>query len=99
MTELKIKSLMDEAAMIESIVANGIDDEKKRILYAIETAKHNIAGFESVYKMTSQEFIEKFGKNLIEETEPVFEWQAELRLLEQLQKKLNLIDSIEICSK
>jgi hypothetical protein len=47
--------------------------------------------------MTSKKFLQHFQKGEIEENSDTFEWWAELKVSKELEEKLQMVETIEIC--
>jgi hypothetical protein len=97
MLELSLKSEYGDIYALKKIVSNGISEERKKIVYALEKTFGIIKSFEGKYKMTSEEFLKRFQKDEIEESGDLFEWWAELKVTKELEEQLQLVEGIEIC--
>jgi len=97
MLELNLKTASGDISSFKKIVSDGILDEKKKIDYALEKSTRIIKKYEEEYKMSSEEFLKRFKKGKIEEEDNTFSWWAELKVSKELEDKLIMIDSIEIC--
>jgi hypothetical protein len=97
MTSLNLKTSSPDISVFKKIVANGISGERKKIEYALNKSLEIIQKYEKEYNMSSEDFSQRFHKNEIEESGATFEWWAELKVARELEEKLKLVDSIEIC--
>jgi hypothetical protein len=97
MLELNLKTAGGDISTFKKIVSNGISGERKKIEYALDKTNGIIKDFEGKYKMTSAEFLRRFQKTEMEETGDLFEWWAELKVTKELEDKLHMVESIEIC--
>lgn len=97
MLELNLKTTSGDISSFKKIVADGIQEEKKKIDYALEKTARIIKRFEEEYKMTSEDFLTRFSKGEIEEDDETFTWWAELKVSKELEEKLLMVDTIEIC--
>lgn len=97
MLELNLKTTSGDISSFKKIVADGIIEEKKKIDYALEKTNRIIKGYEEEYKMSSEDFLKRFKKGEIEEDNDTFTWWAELKVSKELEEKLLMVDTIEIC--
>ena len=97
MLELNLRTTSGDISSFKRIVSDGILEEKKKIDYALEKTTRIIKGYEEEYKMSSEEFLKRFKKGEIEEDNDTFSWWAELKVSKELEEKLLMVDTIEIC--
>lgn len=97
MVTLNVKSISGEEETIKKILQDGLEEERKRIEYALDITLKAIKAFEKKTDMSTDIFIEKFRSGEIEENEETFEWWAEAKLANELKEKLQTITTIEIC--
>ena len=97
MVTLNVKSTSGEADTVRGLLAEGLDEEKRRIHFAIEMSASKIKKYEEKYGISTKTFLEKFKNKEIEEDEDAFTWWAEERLLTELNQKLSIIENITIC--
>lgn len=97
MLELSLKATSGDMSAFKKIVSSGISEELKKIEYALEKTRKIIKKYEEEYKMSSEEFLKDFHEGSIEESSDFFEWWAEMKLISDLEEKLHLVKSIEIC--
>ena len=97
MLELNLRTTSGDISSFKRIVSDGILEEKKKIDYALEKTTRIIKGYEEDYKMSSEEFLKRFKKGEIEEDNDTFSWWAELKVSKELEEKLLMVDTIEIC--
>jgi len=97
MVAISVKSSSGETETIKSLLLDGINEEKRKIEFAISVSVSKIKNLEKKYKISTSSFIEKFKKGEIEENEETFEWWAEANLANELLEKLKALKSIEIC--
>jgi hypothetical protein len=97
MLELNLRTTSGDISSFKKIVADGIIEEKKKIDYALEKTNRIIKGYEEEYKMSSEDFLKRFKKGEIEEDNDTFTWWAELKVSKELEEKLLMVDTIEIC--
>jgi len=97
MLELNLRTTSGDISSFRRIVSDGILEEKKKIDYALEKTTRIIKGYEEEYKMSSEEFLKRFKKGEIEEDNDTFSWWAELKVSKELEEKLLMVDTIEIC--
>ncbi|MDQ1349798.1 MAG: hypothetical protein QG657_99 [Acidobacteriota bacterium] len=97
MLELNLRTTSGDISSFKKIVSDGIIEEKKKIDYALEKTNRIIKGYEEEYKMSSEDFLKRFKKGEIEEDNDTFTWWAELKVSKELEEKLLMVDTIEIC--
>lgn len=97
MVTISIRSKCGEKETLEGLLLEGLTEEKRRIIFALDNATIVIKRNEGKYGYTTSTFIEKFHKGEIEEDEKTFEWWAEAKLANELKEKLKAITDIEIC--
>lgn len=97
MVTLNVKSVYGEEETVKKILQDGLEEERKRIEYALDITLKAIKAFEKKTGMSTDIFIEKFRSGEIEENEETFEWWAEAKLANDLKEKLQTITTIEIC--
>lgn len=99
MATLNIKSLHGEEETLKELIFEGIKEEKRKVGYALGITTEIIRTKEDYYKISSAEFLEMFKRGDIEENDDTFQWWAELKLADILQKKNETLSHIEICQK
>ncbi|MBW7941359.1 MAG: hypothetical protein H3C64_02940 [Candidatus Kuenenia stuttgartiensis] len=97
MVTLNVKSISGEAETIKELLAGGLEEEKRRIKFAIEMSLSKTKKYEEKYGISTSVFIEKFRNREIEEDDDTFNWWAEEKLVNELKQKLSIIENIEIC--
>ncbi|UJS17877.1 MAG: hypothetical protein L3J17_02170 [Candidatus Jettenia sp.] len=97
MVTIHVKSISGEAGIIKKLLSGGLEEEKRRIKFAIEISASKIKKYEEKYKISTNAFIEKFKNREIEESDDTFNWWAEEKLVNELKQKLSIIENIEIC--
>ncbi len=97
MVILNVKSISGEAETVKGLLTEGLEEEKRRIKFAIEMSISKIKKYEEKYGISTSIFIEKFRNGEIEEKDDTFNWWAEKKLITELNQKLSLIENIEIC--
>lgn len=99
MVTLNIKTVSGEVETIKKFLVDGLDEEKKRLEYALELTQKNLKDFEKKFGMSTDMFLEKFKTGEIKENDETFEWWSEKKIVDELREKLRTITSIEICQK
>lgn len=97
MLELSLKSASGDIATFKKVVSDGILEERKKIRYALEKTNRIIKKYEKKHRMNSEKFLQHFQKGEIEENSDTFEWWAELKVSKELEEKLQMVETIEIC--
>lgn len=96
MTTLTLKSVSANKDDFKNIIFNGLAEEKRKLNYSLEKTKNIIKKFEKKYGFSTSTFLKKFKKGEIEETEEIFDWWAESKIIDELDNKLNILYSIEV---
>ena len=99
MATLNVKSTSGETDTIKKLLTNGLEEERRRIKFALDLSDSTIRGYEEKYHMSSADFIEKFKNGEIEESDDTFNWWAEYKLRSELSEKIKTIEDIEICQQ
>ncbi|MGE5339945.1 MAG: hypothetical protein ACM3SY_00555 [Candidatus Omnitrophota bacterium] len=97
MLALSLKTEYGDLPTLKRIVSDGLSEERKKILYALDKTSGIIKNFETKYNLSSEEFLKKFKKAEIDDNGDSFEWWAELKVIKELEEKLEIIEDIEIC--
>lgn len=97
MVTLNVKSTSGGEETVKKILQDGLEEERKRLEYALDVTLKAIRTFEERFSMSTDIFIEKFRSGEIEENDETFEWWAETKLANELKEKLQTITTIEIC--
>ncbi len=96
MVTINVKSISGEVETIKELLSGGLEEEKRRIKFAIETSVSKTKKYEEKYGISTSVFIEKFRNREIEEDDDTFNWWAEEKLVNELKQKLSIIENIEI---
>ena len=99
MATVNIKSTSGETATIKKLLSDGLEEERRRIKFALDLSDSTIRNYEEKYHMSSADFIEKFKNGEIEENDDTFNWWAEYKLRSELSQKIKTIEDIEICQQ
>ncbi len=99
MVTLNVKSILGGEETVKKILQDGLEEERKRVEYALNMTMNAIRIFEERFGMSTDIFIEKFSSGEIEENEETFEWWAETKLADELKETLQTITTIEICQQ
>ncbi len=99
MATLNIKSSSGETDTIKKLLTNGLEEERRRIKFALDLSDSTIRNYEEKYHMSSADFIQKFKNGEIEENDDTFNWWAEYKIRNELSQKIKMIEDIEICQQ
>ncbi len=99
MVSINVKSSSGELEIVKGLLREGINEEKRKIDFAISVTDDKIEKYEAKYGMSTASFIEKFKKGEIKENDETFEWWAETKLAGELAEKLKALKDIEICQQ
>lgn len=97
MATFNVRSRTGEDEILKSLIIDGINEERKKIEYALSISTAIIREKENSFKITSADFLVKFKEGRIEENEDTFQWWAELKLTDTLKKQLATLADVEIC--
>ena len=97
MVTLSVKSDSGKRETIKQLLLDGLEEEKKRLEYALDLTIKKIKGFEKKFGMSTDEFLEKFKSGEVKEDEETFEWWGEKKLADELKVNLDTITGIEVC--
>ncbi|WKZ15025.1 MAG: hypothetical protein QY317_14090 [Candidatus Jettenia caeni] len=97
MVTINVKSTSGETEIIKRLLSGGLEEEKRRIKFAIEISASKIKKYEEKYGISTSVFTDKFKNREIEESDDTFNWWAEEKLVNELKQKLSIIENIEIC--
>lgn len=94
MAEIKFKSDTPEEAA--EMINEAVENEKKRLRYSIELIRNRLSRFEEKYGITSKKFLEEWtAEDLEGEDLEYVDWSGELKLLESLVQRLDVLIGIE----
>jgi len=99
MVTLNIKTVSGEVETIKKFLVDGLDEEKKRLEYALELIQKKLKNFEKKFGMFTDMFLAKFKTGEINEDGETFEWWSDKKIVDELMEKLRAITGIEICQK
>lgn len=74
MVTISVKSVSGEKETVKKFILDGLNEEKRRIEFALETTTSTIKKFEKLYGISTSIFIDKFKKGDIEENDETFGW-------------------------
>jgi len=97
MLELNLRTASGDISAFKKIVSDGISEERKKLEYALDRTYKIIKKYEDEHEMSSEEFLQRFQGGEVDETGDLFEWWAELKVTKELEEKLHMVESIEIC--
>jgi hypothetical protein len=93
MTELKLIS--KQSTSIQPIVQNAIDSFVRSSEDGIQKTQQRLHEFERKYLMSTQEFIERYENDELDETLEFGEWIGESRMLQGLLEDVEQLRGIE----
>jgi hypothetical protein len=82
---------------LKELMILGLNEEKKKIKYALEKTLKIIDNYEKTYGISTALFLEKFKNGEIEEDNNTFSWQAESKIANELEQKIKMFSDDEIC--
>jgi hypothetical protein len=94
MTELKLIS--HHPAPMKPIVESALIGALHSIEVGIQRTYQHLHAFESRYRLTTEEFIQRYGNDEFQETPDFDEWIGEYRMLQGLHEDAELLRGIRI---
>jgi len=80
-----------------SLMRNALEREKHVLSQGIERTKQELAKYERKYRMTSEQFYERFSMGEgVEDSEDFISWAGEYEILESLKEKQRQIEGVHI---
>lgn len=96
MHELKLVSKSEH--QLRPIVEAALENEMRLLEAGIRQTRHSLKKFEDKYQLETQEFIDRYENDQLEETMDFIEWIGESRMLQRLNEKADTLRSIRIAS-
>ena len=93
MTELKLVS--NRSTSIQPLVKNAIDSFMRSTEEGIQITRQNLIVFETKYGMLTNEFIQRYENDELDETLEFGEWVGEYRMLRGLMEDADQLRGIE----
>ena len=84
MSQLTLTS--SDTDSLRPFVQGALDREADLLESSIEKTKKRIRNFEARYQLSTEEFLERYRENKVQETLETIEWVGEYRMLASLQK-------------
>ncbi|MBE9012922.1 hypothetical protein IQ250_22230 [Pseudanabaenaceae cyanobacterium LEGE 13415] len=84
MTELK---LISQHPNLRSLIESAIAESLCSVEAGIQRTQARLQAFETQYQLSTDEFLERYENDEIQETLEIDEWIGESRLLKRLQEK------------
>jgi hypothetical protein len=94
---LNVRSLYGENDVVKGLLTEGIKEQKRKTEYALQITNEKIRNFEEKFGMSTPAFLKRFKEGYIKESDETFEWWAETKLARELEEKLEIIKSMEVC--
>lgn len=92
MEQITLKSKRDRS--LKPLVQAAIDNEVRLLEASISRSEMRLRDFERRYGMSTQEFIERFENDELQETLDLIDWIGEYRLLQRLIDKAETLREI-----
>ena len=83
---------------LKPLVEAALTNELRLLEAGIRKTEKRLNKFEAKYKMPTNEFIQRFKNDVLEETLDIAEWVGESRLLTRLQEKVDILQGIEFAN-
>ncbi len=96
MSELKL--LSPSKKDIKPIVEAALQNEMRLLEAGIKKTKHNLRKFETKYNLDTYHFISAYENDEFVETIEFAEWIGEIRMLEKLNDKSEILKSIKFAN-
>ncbi len=81
---------------LRPLIQNALERETGLVEVALKQAQHRVQKYEEPYGLSSEQFMERYRSNQIDETLETIEWVGEYRMLMRLREKLQAMQEIEI---
>ncbi len=81
---------------LRPFVQGALDREADMVEASIERTQQRIRHFEEQYQMSSEQFLDRYRKDEIQETLETIEWLGEYRMLISLHESLSTLQGIKI---
>ena len=94
MTQVTLTS--PDSIPLRPFTQNALEREVGLVEVALEQAQNRVQRYEERFGLPSEQFMERYRNNEIDETLETIEWVGEYRMLRRLQEKLQAVREIEI---
>lgn len=100
MTQILIKS-SDSAKekIVNNILSQALERERKILISAIEKTKLHLAEFEQKYSDSSSQFYDRYLKGLAGDSDDIIDWAGEYQIYLKLIDKLSSLEDIVFANK
>lgn len=86
------KGLQDE--YLSRSIGKIIEHEKEKTSQELQLLRKDLARFESDYKMSSNEFFNRFEKGELGDKEDYFEWSAIFQMYKRSMERLKMLEGV-----
>ena len=85
-----------DSISLRPFLQSALKREVGRVEVALKQAHHRVQQYEKRFGLPSEQFLERYRNNEIDETLETIEWVGEYRMLVRLEEKLRAAREIEI---
>lgn len=97
MTRLLIKSdSISNGELIDNILENALEREKKLLAIALKRTKIQLHHFEKQYDMSSERFFELYLLGKLDDRNDYIDWAGEYQLFNNINEKIKNLEGIAI---
>lgn len=96
MSELKLTS--PASASLKPLVEAALTNELRLLQAGIQRTQERLHQFEIKFQLPTSDFLRRFENDEFEETLELAEWVGEYRLLQKLNEKVDILQSIQIAN-
>lgn len=93
MVELKLRSSRQRS--LKPLVEAALQNELRLLQAGIRRSQQRLQKLEARYGLSTDEFLQRYENNQIEETLEFSEWIGEYRMLERLKEKAQALQEVE----
>ena len=83
---------------LKPLVAAALENELRVIQTGIKRTEQRLRGFEKKYELGSSEFLRRYENDKLSDSLEFAEWIGEIRMLERLKEKSEILKDIRIAN-
>jgi hypothetical protein len=96
MAELTLKTASDRP--IQPLVEAALNNELRLLDAATNRSEKRLRVFEKKHRMSTQEFVQRYEQDELQETLEFAEWIGEYRMLERLKEKTEMLREVHFAN-
>ena len=93
-----IRLISSRDCELKPLVAAALENELRVIQAGIKRTGQRLKGFESKYKLNTSEFLRRYENDELAENLDFAEWIGEIRMLERLKQKSEILKDVRIAN-